>query len=142
MKGYDIFLPQKKHTGKFFETRIDSDDRDNAPQIFTYDIISPLSSSVITKFGNVLDINKSLTIQTIQPLTIKGKNIFEYKTEQGLYRDAMIQTDDKRLYRINQLDIDDVEDTKGERIPLQQLRWSYLLWLVPSLTGEEAWVIE
>lgn len=142
MDYYEFLTPNSKayYKGRFFEERVDSNNPDNSGQVFFYEEISPYASSVGIAFGSVLGIEGSMTIRTRANLTIGGHKLSEYKIEQKVYQSAYILTAEKRLYRINRIEIDKTVDGEAN-VPFKALRPVYLLWLVPTKTGV-AWINE
>ena len=140
MSVYDVIIPQNKYPlrGKFFKKRIDTNDDDNVGQVFYYEEVSPYSATVGIIFGNVLGATETLTIRTGTNLEIDGKPISEYRTVRKVMQTAVIMTQDERIYRVEQVVRELVENKAVQRIPFKRVTGqTYLLRLVPSIIGQE-----
>ena len=130
----DLIIPKKQYAniGKFFEER---------PEVkgggieISYEEVYPLTQNVMTVFGNVLGVDGALTIRTATELTIDSKNLSEYITVHKVMQRARIQTQDGRMFMIDQV-VKEIQEQKGERLPFKiPVGQSYLLRLIPVDNG-------
>ena len=86
-------------------------------------------------FGNVLGVDGALTIRTATELTIDSRNLSEYITVHKVMQRARIQTQDGRMFMIDQV-VKEIQEQKGERLPFKiPVGQSYLLRLIPVNNG-------
>lgn len=142
MSVYDTLLPHHNFPlrGRFYKKRVDTNDKDNGGQPFTYEEVSPYSATVGIVFGNVLGAAETLTIRTATDLNVDGHNISEYRTVRKVMQTAVIRTQDNRIYKVEQVVREIVENKEAQRLPFKHTEGqTYLLRLVPTRTGE-AWI--